>query len=94
MYVDMVSFADIGNRMADIIPILDQCGALLYVSERNLVAEGYCVHGLHVDRLIGIHYPAGEVLPGLDAFDDDHPHSVVFVVHEEMRGHGTPCGYS
>ena len=87
MYVDMVSLADTGDRTADIMPILYKCGALLYITERNLVAEGNRIHGLDGNGFIGLHDPAPQRLPRLHVFDHDNPHRIGFIVDQEMCSH-------
>ncbi len=91
MYVYMVSLTDTGNRTADIMPILYKCGALLYVSERNLVAEWNRIHGLDGNGFIGLHDPARQRLSRLHVFDHDNPHRIGLIVDKEMSSHGTSC---
>ncbi len=77
--------------MTDIMPILYQCGTLLYVSERNLVAEWNRVQGLDGNGFIGLHDPARQCLSRLHVFDHDNPHRIGFIVDKEMSSHSTSC---
>ena len=59
-------------------PLLDRLGGEL-VPDRNVVQR------LHLDGGVVLHHPAGQLLPGLDAFDDGDADGVLLVVNQKVN---------
>ena len=58
-------------------------------ADGELVADRDIALRANLDLAVLIHDPTGQLLAGLDAFDDDDAHRITLVVHNEMN-HGFP----
>src|SRR3954466_6600146 len=81
----MLALGDRRDHLADVDAVLDDGIAGPVVLERDLVTDRDIALRRHDDVFVVLHDPAGERLPGLDAFDDDDAHAVALLVHDEMN---------
>jgi hypothetical protein len=81
----VTAFADIGNGPADVVALLDDRGAGGDVVEDDLVAQRNGVEGLDEKGFVGFHQPAGKLLTGFYALDDDDSHGVFGFMDQEVR---------
>jgi hypothetical protein len=87
VYVNVAALADIGDDSADIMSILQNRVANFQITKGNLVTEWHGIERLEANGLIGFHDPTGDLLAGLDIFDNDDADGVGFVVHDKISGH-------
>jgi hypothetical protein len=85
MHMQVLALGDGLHHLADVDAVLDDGVALSIVLQRDLVADRDVVLRDDLDLLVIFHDPAGEVLAGLDPFDDDDTDAVAFLVHHEMN---------
>ncbi len=66
-------------------PYLITVSSAFELLDRQLVADRDVALRAHLDFLVLVHDPAGELLAGLDAFDYDHADRIVFVMHYKVN---------
>src|SRR6476659_1167812 len=83
--VRVLAHLDRRHDAADVRAVLHDGRILGHRLDGELVADGDVRHRLHLDLLVLVHDPAGELLPGLHALDHHDADRVVLVVNHEMN---------
>src|SRR5215510_2992135 len=85
VHVGMLADLDVGDRFSDVEAVLDDGVAPADRAGGELVPDRDVVERFDLQRRIVLHQPAGQLLPGLDALDDDDADGILLVVNQEMN---------
>src|ERR1700690_1444798 len=85
VHVRMLADLDRRDGAADVDAVLDHRVLVGQLLDRQLVADGDVALRAHLDFLVLVHDPAGELLAGLNAFDYDHADRIVLVMHYKVN---------
>src|SRR5487761_2280053 len=84
VHVGMLAHLDRRNGAADVHAVLDHRVVRRELLDREFVADRNVALRAHLDFLVLVHDPAGELLAGFDALDDDHADRIVLVMHYKV----------
>src|SRR3954462_15418698 len=90
MHVNVLAFADVGDRLADVLAVFPHGVAVLDVGKRDLVADRNSHLRLEPERGIVGGDHARHRRAGLEALDHDNADRILLVVHEELRNAHRP----
>src|SRR5665213_1339497 len=85
VHVRVLAHRDRRHHAPDVGAVLDHRRILGEAADRELVPDGDVGPGAHLDVLVLVHDPAGELLSSLDALHHDDADRVVLVVNHEMN---------